>query len=216
MNNILIILLGCVVGIIFGWLGRWLYAKFKLTSVEQRAIRLNEEAIKEAEAKSKELLLETRDQLLKEQQQQEREARERRTELQRLERRLLQKEENLEQKQTDLDGIKKQLGEWEVNLSQQEEEVAEREGNLIVELERIAGLSADEAKALIMESLYNDAKRDAQLMINKIEQEAQLSADKKARGVVVTSIQRLATEVVNDVTVSSVSLPSDEMKGRII
>ncbi|NLL24521.1 MAG: DUF3552 domain-containing protein, partial [Spirochaetales bacterium] len=79
MNNILIILLGCVVGIIFGWLGRWLYAKFKLTSVEQRAIRLNEEAIKEAEAKSKELLLETRDQLLKEQQQQEREARERRT-----------------------------------------------------------------------------------------------------------------------------------------
>ena len=216
MNNILIILLGCVVGIILGWLGRWLYAKFKLTSVEQRAIRLNEEAIKEAEAKSKELLLETRDQLLKEQQQQEREARERRTELQRLERRLLQKEENLEQKQTDLDGIKKQLGEWEVNLSQQEEEVAEREGNLIVELERIAGLSADEAKALIMESLYNDAKRDAQLMINKIEQEAQLSADKKAREVVVTSIQRLATEVVNDVTVSSVSLPSDEMKGRII
>jgi ribonuclease Y len=85
-----------------------------------------------------------------------------------------------------------------------------------VELERIAGLSADEAKALIMESLYNDAKRDAQLMINKIEQEAQLSADKKAREVVVTSIQRLATEVVNDVTVSSVSLPSDEMKGRII
>ncbi|NLK13263.1 MAG: ribonuclease Y [Spirochaetales bacterium] len=216
MNNILIILLGCVVGIILGWLGRWLYAKFKLTSVEQRAIRLNEEAIKEAEAKSKELLLETRDQLLKEQQQQEREARERRTELQRLERRLLQKEENLEQKQTDLDGIKKQLGEWEVNLSQQEEEVAAKEGNLIVELERIAGLSADEAKALIMESLYNDAKRDAQLMINKIEQEAQLSADKKAREVVVTSIQRLATEVVNDVTVSSVSLPSDEMKGRII
>lgn len=216
MNSILIILLGCVVGIILGWLGRWLYAKFKLTSVEQRAIRLNEEAIKEAEAKSKELLLETRDQLLKEQQQQEREARERRTELQRLERRLLQKEENLEQKQTDLDGIKKQLGEWEVNLSQQEEEVAAKEGNLIVELERIAGLSADEAKTLIMESLYNDAKRDAQLMINKIEQEAQLSADKKAREVVVTSIQRLATEVVNDVTVSSVSLPSDEMKGRII
>ncbi|NLZ77361.1 MAG: ribonuclease Y, partial [Spirochaetales bacterium] len=107
-------------------------------------------------------------------------------------------------------------GEWEVNLSRQEEEVAEREGTLIVELERIAGLSADEAKNLIMESLYNDAKRDAQLMINKIEQEAQLSADKKAREVVVTSIQRLATEVVNDVTVSSVNLPSDEMKGRII
>ncbi|NCC65764.1 MAG: DUF3552 domain-containing protein, partial [Spirochaetia bacterium] len=216
MDNILIILLGCFIGIILGWLGRWLYAKFKLTSVEQKAIRLNEEAIKEAEAKSKELLLETRDQLLKEQQQQEREARERRIELQRLERRLLQKEENLEHKQTELDAIKKQLGDREAGLARKEHEVAEKEGSLITELERIAALSADEAKNIIMETMYNDAKRDAQLMINKIEQEAQLSADKKARDIVVTSIQRLATEVVSDVTISSVSLPSDEMKGRII
>lgn len=216
MERILIILLSCLIGIILGWLSRWLYAKFKLTSVEQRAIRLNEEAIKEAEAKSKELLLETRDQLLKEQQQQEREARERRSELQRVERRILQKEENLEHKQAELDAIRKQLGDRESGLARKEQEVAEKEGGLITELERIAGLSTDEAKNIIMETMYNDARRDAQLMINKIEQEAQLSADKKARDIVVTSIQRLATEVVGDVTISSVSLPSDEMKGRII
>ena len=216
MNSILVILLGCLFGIVLGWLGRWLYAKFKLTSVEQRAVRLNEEAIKEAEAKSKELLLETRDQLLKEQQQQEREARERRSELQRVERRILQKEENLETKQAELDAIKKQLGDREDQLSDKEEEVAQIEGSLITELERISGLTSEEAKGLIMENLYNDARRDAQLMINKIEQEAHLSADKKAREIVVTSIQRIATEVVSDMTIASVSLPGDEMKGRII
>ncbi|MFA5446822.1 MAG: ribonuclease Y [Sphaerochaeta sp.] len=216
MNSILFILLGCLFGIVLGWLGRWLYAKFKLTSVEQKAIRLNEEAIKEAEAKSKELLLETRDLLLKEQQQQEREARERRSELQRVERRLLQKEENLESKQAELDAIKKQLGDRADALTDKENEVAVIEGSLITELERISGLSTEEAKGLIMENLYNDARRDAQLMINKIEQEAHLSADKKAREIVVTSIQRIATEVVNDMTIASVSLPGDEMKGRII
>ena len=216
MNSILVILLGCFFGIVLGWLGRWLYAKFKLTSVEQRAVRLNEEAIKEAEAKSKELLLETRDQLLKEQQQQEREARERRSELQKVERRILQKEENLEVKQAELDAIKKQLGDREGKLTDKEQEVAEIEGSLITELERISGLSSEEAKNLIMENLYNDARRDAQLMINKIEQEAHLSADKKAREIVVTSIQRIATEVVSDMTITSVSLPGDEMKGRII
>ncbi|HHT81320.1 MAG: ribonuclease Y [Sphaerochaeta sp.] len=216
MNIILTILLSCFIGIILGWLSRWLYAKFKLTSVEQRAVRLNQEAIKEAEAKSKELLLETRDQLLKEQQQQEREARERRIEMQRSERRLLQKEENIEHKQAELDTIRKQLGEREARLAQMELEVVEKESNLFTEIERIAGMSSEEAKNTIMESMYNEARRDGQVMINKIEQEAQLSADKKARDIVVTSIQRLATEVTSDVTISSVSLPSDEMKGRII
>ena len=216
MNVILIILLSCLFGIVLGWLCRWLYAKFKLTSVEQRAVRLNKEAIKEAEAKSKELLLETRDQLLKEQQQQEREARERRIELQRSERRLLQKEENLEHKQAELDVIRKQLGDRDASLLKKEQEISSKEGSLITELERIAGMTSEEAKSNIIEAMQNDAKRDGQLLINKIEQEAQLTADKKARDIVVTSIQRLATEVTSDVTISSVSLPSDEMKGRII
>ncbi len=83
-----------------------------------------------------------------------------------------------------MDAIKKkQLGDWEGNLSKKEQEIAEKEGSLITELERIAGLSADEAKNIIMETMYNDARRDAQLMINKIEQEAQLSADKKKHGI---------------------------------
>ncbi|MHC1691836.1 MAG: ribonuclease Y [Sphaerochaetaceae bacterium] len=214
--SLLLIIPLCLGCIILGWLVRWFYARFKLTSIEQKAVRLNQEAIKEAEAKSKELLLETRDLLLKEQQQQEREARERRSELQRTERRLLLKEENLERKQAELDVQKRQLTDKEAKNVQREKKLSEMEEGWMAELERIAGMSTDEAKQSIIESMQNEAKRDAQLIINKIEQEAQLKADKLARDIVVSSIQRLATEVSSEVTVSTVSLPSDEMKGRII
>ena len=148
--NVLGILLVAVVGIAIGWLCRWLYAKFKLTSVEQRAERLNQEAIKEAEAKSKELVLETRNQLLLEQQQQEREERERRSELQRTERRLQDKEESLEHKQTELDTIKTQQGDRETELGKREQAIVEKESGLTKELEKIASMTADEAKTVIM------------------------------------------------------------------
>ncbi|MDD3996855.1 MAG: ribonuclease Y [Sphaerochaetaceae bacterium] len=206
----------CLACVFLGWLIRWIYAKFKLTSIEQKAVRLNQEAIKEAEAKSKELLLEARDQLFKEQQQQEREARERRGELQRTERRLLLKEENLERKQSELDVQKRQLADREAKNVQREKKLSEMEESWRIELERIAVMSSEEAKQTIIESMQNEAKRDAQIIINKIEQDAQMKSDKLARDIVVSSIQRLATEVSSEVTVTTVSLPSDEMKGRII
>lgn len=206
----------CLVCVILGWLFRWMYAKFKLTSIEQKAARLSQEAIKEAEAKSKELLIETRDQLLKEQQQQEREARERRGELQRTEHRLLKKEENLERKQTELDVLIRQMADKEAVFAQRETALTELEQSWVTELERVAGMSSEEAKQAIIENLQNDAKRDAQTIIAKIEQDAQLKADKVARDIIVTTIQRLASEVSSEVTVTTVSLPGDEMKGRII
>ena len=214
--NLLLLIPFCLVSIILGWLIRWTYAKFKLTSIEQKAVRLNEEAIKDAEAKSKELLIETRDLLLKEQQQQEREARERRGELQKTERRLLVKEENLERKQSELDVQKRQLADKEVQHAQREKTLSEMEANWIQELEKVASMTSEEAKQLIIDNLQVEAKRDAQIVINKIEQEAQLKADKLARDIIVTTIQRIATEVSSEVTVTTVSLPSDEMKGRII
>ncbi|MCK5156310.1 MAG: ribonuclease Y [Spirochaetales bacterium] len=203
-------------GLVLGWIIRWFYAKFQLTSVEQKAARLSKEAIKEAEAKKKELLLETKDQLLKERQQQERETRERRSELQRLERRLLQKEENLEGKQLELENNRKQLTNREEKLSLREKKLTAEEEKWLSELERIAGMRSDEAKQIIMDSMINDARHDAQVSVNKIEQEAQLKAEKLARDVIITSIQRIATDVSSEITISSVSLPSDEMKGRII
>ncbi|MFA6820639.1 MAG: ribonuclease Y [Sphaerochaetaceae bacterium] len=206
----------CLVSIILGWLFRWIYAKFKLTSIEQKAVRLSQEAIKEAETKSKELIIETKDRLLREQQEQEREARERRGELQRTEQRLLKKEENLERKQAELDLQKGELEDKEKEADEREAQIATQEAYWASELERVAKMSSQEAKQQIIEALQNEAKRDAQVIINKIEQEAQLRADKIARDIIITSIQRLATEVSSDVTVTTVSLPGDEMKGRII
>lgn len=214
--NVLFLIPLCLGCGILGWLIRWMYARFKLTSIEQKAVRLNQEAIKEAEAKSKELLIETRDKLLKEQQEQEREARERRSELQRTEQRLLAKEENLERRIAELDIQKRQLADKEAKNIQRENKLTEMEANWISELERIAGMTSEEAKQAIMTSMQNEAMRDAQLLINKIEQDAQLRADKVAREVIVSSIQRLATEVISEATVTTVTLPSDEMKGRII
>ncbi len=216
MLNTIIWILLCLSCIGIGWLARWLYGKVKLTSVEQQAVRLNQEAIKEAEAESNKLLLETRDKLLKEQMEQEREARDRRSELQRYERRLLQKEENLEKIQENLDKTKSLQQDKEEQLELRDKQIAEKEDQWTAELERVANMTADEAKNVLMDKMQAEAHKDAQVMINKIEQEALAKADKTARDIVVTTIQRLATEVVSESTVSSVNLPSDEMKGRII
>lgn len=205
-----------LVGIILGWTIRWVYARFQLSSVEQRAERLSQDAIREAEARKRELLLETKDQLLKERNSQEREFRERRNELQRLDRRLQQREENLEKKQSLLERQKQELTDREGKLEQEEAQIAQKIEQWRDELEKIAGMTSEEAKKLIMNSMENEARHDAQVIINKIEQEAQSTADKKARDILITTIQRLSTEVSSEVTVASVSLPNDEMKGRII
>jgi ribonuclease Y len=215
MAKILFIILP-LIGVILGWIIRWLYAKFQLSSAEQKAARLSEEAIKEAEAKSKEIQLETRDQLLKERHQQERENRERRNELQRYEKRLLQKEENLERKQSSLEQTKRALADREETLNLRENQIATEEEHWKQELENIAGLSTEEAKQMIIQSMENEARRDAQVLINKIEQETEIKSEKMAREVIVATIQRIATDVSSEMTVSSVNLPSDEMKGRII
>ncbi|MDR1389882.1 MAG: ribonuclease Y [Treponema sp.] len=203
-------------GLSLGWAIRWLYARFQLTSSEQRAERIKQDAIKEAEAKKKETLLEAKEQVIRERNQQEREARERRAELQRYERRVAQKEEILEKKTSQIERMEQQFIKRGKQLDERDAELEKEEERYHSELERISGLTVDEAKALIIADLENDAKHDAQALINKIEQDANLAADKKARDILVTTIQRLATEVTGDVTVTTVTLPNDEMKGRII
>ncbi len=205
-----------LIGLILGWLIRWLYARFQLSSSEQRAERIKQDAVKEAEARKKELFLEAKDQVLKERNQHEKEFRERRSELQRFERRLLQKEDNLDNKLNSLEKQQQAVSDRERNLEKKELTIVEQEKAWQRKLEEVSGLSVDEAKKLIMQSLENEAKHDAQSLLNKIEQEAQLSSEKKARSILVSTIQRIATDVVSEVTIASVTLPNDEMKGRII
>ncbi len=203
-------------GLILGWLIRWLYARFQLSSSEQKAERIKQDALKEAEARKREVLLEAKDKLLEERNQHEREFRERRNELQKFERRLLQKEENLDKKTSALEEQTQRLSDREGKLVEKENFLINEEERWKLELEKIAGLTADDAKNLIMHSMEDEAKRDSQVLINKIEEEARASAERKARDILITTIQRIATDISSEVTVTSVSLPSDEMKGRII
>ena len=215
MNTILYIVLP-VVGIVLGWIIRWIYARFQLTASEQKAERVKREAILDAEAQKKEILLNAKDEIIRERNQQERENRERRAEVQRFEARVNKKEELLEQRAAEFEKTEKELAEKQSAMEKREEEISKQEELYRAELEKISGLSAQEAKELIIKNLENDARHDAQALINKIEQDAQLSAEKKARDILVTTIQRIAPETTSDITVTTVSLPSDEMKGRII
>ncbi len=205
-----------LVGIVLGWTIRWLYARYQLSSSEQKSLRVKQDAVKEAEQEKKSILLEAQNQILKERRQLEKENRDRRNDVQKYERRVQQKEDNLDRKTAILEQKQSEINEKEETLVTREETVAKEESRWQSELERISGLTKDEAKKLIVQSLENEAKHDAQALINKIEQEANLTAEKKARDVIVTTIQRLATDVSTEITVTSVSLPNDEMKGRII
>ncbi len=205
-----------LIGLILGWIIRWLYARFQLSSSEQKAERVIQEALKEAEAKKKEALLEAKDKIIRERNQLERETRERRVELQRLERRLMQKEENLEKRLESVENQERSVVNRERGLLDREKELDLEQEKWIRELERISGLTVAEAKKLLIQSLENEAMHEAQVKINLIEQEAQVTAERKARDIIVSTIQRIATDVSSEVTVSTVSLPNDEMKGRII
>ena len=215
MTTIMFILLP-IVGIVLGWIIRWLYARFQLSASEQKAERVKQDAIKEAEAQKKEILLEAKDELIRERNQQERENRERRIEIQRYESRVSKKEELLDKRAADYDKQEKEYAERVAAMEKREAVMQLQEEQYRKELERISGLSVQEAKSLIIKNLENDARHDAQALLNKVEQDAQLAAEKKARDILVTTIQRIATETTSDITVTTVSLPSDEMKGRII
>ncbi len=205
-----------VAGFVLGWIIRWLYARFQLSASEQKAERVKQDAIKEAEAQKKEILLEAKEQLIRERNQQERENRDRRAEVQRYEARVTKKEELVDKRAQEFDKKEKEIADRANAMKRREDALTAQEATLRTELERISGLSAQEAKDLIIKNLENDARHDAQALLNKIEQDAQLSAEKKAQEVLVTAIQRIAAETTSDITVTTVSLPGDEMKGRII
>ena len=203
-------------GVILGWLIRWVYAKNQLSSTEQKAKRLKETAVSDAANEAKVVLIKAQDKTLEDRRRFEREIREQRSEIQRYEKRIQQKEDNLDKKASDLDRNRSKLVADRERIETREKKLVENEKSRESELERIAGLTAEDAKKLLMQGLENEARHDAQIIINKIEQEAQASANKRARDILITSIQRLATEVTTEITVTSVSLPNDEMKGRII
>ncbi len=216
MNNWWLLIVLPVAGIVVGWTIRWIYARFQLSAAEQKAARVKQDAQNEAEAIKKEARYQAKEELNQERKQQELENRERRKEVQQYESRVQKKEELVEQKNLEIEKREKELQERNAVLDKREAQTAAKEEELRTELEHISGLTAEQAKALIIKNLENEARHDAQVLLNKIDQEAQVAAEKKARDVLITAMQRLSTETTSDVTVATVSLPSDEMKGRII
>ncbi|MCK5568796.1 MAG: ribonuclease Y [Spirochaetes bacterium] len=204
------------IGIVSGYFLRRYLAKLKVASAKETAENILKEAQKEAEAKKREAFLETKDQLFKERSNFEKETRERRGELQRLEKRLLQKEENLDKRVDVLDKKEKLISNRERVVDAKESELKKDQEEIRKELERISCLTAEEAKKILIKSLEEEARRDAQVTINLVENEAKITSEKKAREILAYTIQKLASDITSEITVTSVSLPNDEMKGRII
>ncbi|MGL4525326.1 MAG: ribonuclease Y [Spirochaetia bacterium] len=203
-------------GLVLGWVIKWVYGRYQLTSLERMAEGLRANAVRDAETLKKEILLEAREQRENERRQQERELRERWNELKRSEGRLITKEDNLDKKILGLETRASVLANSEKEVEEQGLLLAEKMKHLHSELERVAGLTVDQAKQFLIDQMRDEAQRDARVISEKIEQEARESANKRAREILVQSIQRLTAETNSDVTMTSVSLPNEEMKGRII
>ena len=191
-------------------------AESKIGNAESKAREIIDDALKKAETTKKEALLEVKEESIKTKNELEKETKERRAELQRYEKRVLAKEEALDKRSEVVEHR-------EMNLAAKEEQIKEREAKAdelnrqrVQELERISGLTSEQAKEYLLKTVEDDVKHDSARMIKELENQAKEEAGKKAKEYVVNAIQRCAADHVAETTISVVQLPSDEMKGRII
>ena len=188
----------------------------KIGNANERAREIIDEALKAAETKKKEALLEVKEESLKTKNELEKETKERRAEIQKYERRVLSKEETLDRK---IEAVEKRdlgITRKEEELGKQRQKVDELEKKRQQELERISGLTSEQAKEYLLKTVEDEVKHDTAVMIKTLESRAKEEADKKAKELVVNAIQRCAADHVAETTISVVQLPNDEMKGRII
>ena len=220
MSPIISMLIAAIIVAPITWLAAVAYRKksyeSKIGRAEEKSREIIDEALKVAETKKKEALLEAKEENLKAKNELEKETRERRAEIQRYERRVLSKEENLDKKAEAMERKESSLVSREDSLKKRTAEVEELFAKEQEELEKISGLTSDQAKEYLLKSVEADVKHDTAKLIKELEARAKEEADKKAREYVVTAIQRCAADHVAETTVSVVQLPSDEMKGRII
>ena len=205
-----------VVGLGAGYFARRMIAESKIQSAEQEAVRIVQTAEKDAESKKKETILEAKDEVFRLRNDLEREVRERRNELQKNEKRLIQKEEALERKMESVEKKEEDLHKEERKIGTIREEAENLKSQQLLELERIASLTFDEARGLLLSKIEDEIKHETAIMIKEMEAHAKETADKKAREIISMAIQRCAADHVAESTVSVVDLPNDEMKGRII
>ncbi len=227
MQWLICLIIGLVLGIFIGFIGVHIYYKSGLSAQQKQlaedsvkakaeAERIEAEAQKDAENRKRELLLQAKEEISKARVELERDAREKRQELARERNKLEQKEDNVEKLLQSAENkramYEAKLEEATRHVERQKELVAKREQ----ELETISGLSISEAKSLVLEAAEKEYSHDMAVMLRQMEEKTKQDADKIAKDIIVTSIQRYASDYVSEATVSVVNLPNDEMKGRII
>ena len=191
-------------------------AKSKIGNAEEKARGIIDDAVKTAEEKKRESMLEIKEESIKAKNDLDKEIKERRAEIQKNERRIVQKEENLDKKLEAIEKRESNFAVKEEELKKQKIEISKLNEQRIQELERISGLTSEQAKEYLLKTIEEDVKLDTAKMIKEMENKAKEEANKKAKDYVVTAIQKCAADHVSETTISVVQLPNDEMKGRII
>ena len=223
VDLVIAIILAAALALIVGMVSRFLTisglkknAESKIGNAEAKAREIIDDAVKTAETTKKEALLEVKEESIKTKNDLEKETKERRAELQRYEKRVLAKEEAVDKRSDVLEHRESKLTAKEDQLRQREAKVEELNQKRVQELERISGLTSEQAKEYLLKTVEEDVKHDTAKMVRELETQAKEEADKKAKEYVVNAIQRCAADHVAETTISVVQLPSDEMKGRII
>jgi ribonuclease Y len=221
--NYLWIAVAAAVGLVIGMLVKRGMAESKIRDAEEQARRMLKDAERDAETKKKELLLEAKDKLYQQRSDFEKEVKDRRAEINTLEKRLVQKEEYLDKKSDQFDKRETDIARKEKDFATRDKALAEKEqkyeeglAEQVRQLERIAGMSSEEAKRELLSKMEDEARHEAAKMMKRIEDESKAAADKKSKEIMALAIQRYASDYVAETTVSLVNLPNDEMKGRII
>jgi len=211
-----LLVLAAVAAFFMGVSYRKKVAENAIGSAEEEAKKIINDALKSCESKKKEMLLEAKDEIHKNRVEFDKEIKERRNETQRTERRLLQKEENLDKKLDNLEKREENLKDKNKKLEEKEAHVEEIQKRQLEVLEKLSGLTAEEAKEYLLKNIEDKVRVEAAVRIKEIEEQTKEVADEKARNLITQSIQRCAADHVAEATVSVVNLPNDEMKGRII
>jgi len=215
-GSVIYITSAALLSFVIGYVVRKFIAEAKIGSAETEAARILETARTEAESKKREMLVEAKEKLHEMRTELEKEGRESRQELQQLEKRLVQKEESLDRKAESIENREHDLNKKEAELSDKQVLIQQLVQEKQAELERVSGLSRDDARALLLKQVEEQVEHDTAQMIKEGENRAREEADRKARKIITLAIERCAADHVADTTVSVVNLPNDEMKGRII
>lgn len=214
--HVILPLAAIVIGAFVGYIYRRNVAESKVGRAEESVKKLVADAQRKAEAVKKETVLEAKEEIHTLRTEFDRETKERRSEVQRVERRLAQREETLDKKMASVEAKDEQINKKLKEVSKRKEDIDQMFADQVAQLEKISGLTIDEAKSLLLEKVEQETRRDMAVYVREIEYKAKEEADKKSREIIATAIQKYAADHVAENTVSVVSLPNDEMKGRII